>query len=132
MKQLITARLSGTILLIALAALIVFHILILLGALPQGIVWGGQAASSPSNLVTLELVALALTSVFALIVWARLRSVREGRASGWLKAGLWILFAYLLLNLLGNLASGVTAENFIFAPITLVLALLAFRLAVEK
>lgn len=31
-----------------------------------------------------------------------------------------------------NLASGVSAENFILAPITLILALCAFRLAVEK
>jgi len=38
----------------------------------------------------------------------------------------------LILNTLGNLASGVSFEKLIFAPITLVLAFCAFRLAIEK
>jgi hypothetical protein len=48
------------------------------------------------------------------------------------KVLVWIIFVFLLLNTLGNLASGVSAENFVFAPITLVLALCALRLAIEK
>ena len=46
--------------------------------------------------------------------------------------GVWIIFIFLLLNTLGNLASDVSAENFIFAPVTIVLALCAFRLRIEK
>jgi hypothetical protein len=45
---------------------------------------------------------------------------------------LWIIFAYSLLNALGNLASGVSVENLIFAPISILIAVLVLRLALEK
>jgi hypothetical protein len=38
----------------------------------------------------------------------------------------------MLLNTLGNLASGASFENLIAAPITVILALCALRLAIEK
>jgi hypothetical protein len=44
----------------------------------------------------------------------------------------WLIFVFLLLNTLGNLASGVSFENLIAAPVTIILALCAFRLAIEK
>lgn len=132
MKNIISARLAGYILLTALGLLIVFHVLVLAGIVPPDIVWGGQAAAPGGNPIVLELIALALTIIFALIVWFRLRALDRGAVPGGLKIGIWIVFAYLAVNLLGNLASGVSAENFIFAPVTLVLALLALRLAVEK
>jgi hypothetical protein len=46
--------------------------------------------------------------------------------------GIWLVFAYLLLNTLGNLASGISFEKLVFAPITILLAFCAFRLAIEK
>ena len=36
------------------------------------------------------------------------------------------------LNTIGNLASGVAAGNWFFAPLTLILAFFALRLAIEK
>ena len=37
-----------------------------------------------------------------------------------------------ILNTIGNRASGVTVENLIFTPLTLVIAFCALRLAIEK
>jgi hypothetical protein len=57
------------------------------------------------------------------------------RMPGWGRAfsvGIWIIFAFFVLNTAGNLASSVPFEKFVFAPITLVLSLLAFRLAISK
>ena len=45
--------------------------------------------------------------------------------------GTWIIFAFLILNTVGNLASNVSFERLVFAPITLILAFFAFRLAIE-
>lgn len=45
---------------------------------------------------------------------------------------LWIIFAYLLLNTLGNLASGSVLEKLVFIPITILAALLVVRLPVES
>jgi hypothetical protein len=44
--------------------------------------------------------------------------------------GIWVVFAYFVLNAVGNFTSGVSAENFLFGPLTVVLALLSLRVAI--
>jgi hypothetical protein len=132
MKKLIPAKLAGNLLLLSLGLLFLFHILVLLKVIPSEIVWGGQIGGVPANLVTLETVALLVTALFILIVAAKTGYFQAGKLSGLLNIGLWLIFAYLLLNTLGNLASGISVEKLIFAPITILLALCALRLAIEK
>jgi hypothetical protein len=132
MKKLISEKLADNMLLISLGVLAIFDILILLNIVPSNIVWGGQIKDPAANLVVLELISLVVTSIFALVIAVKMDYIK---ACGFTKAvniGVWIIFAYLILNTLGNLASGVSFENLIFAPITLVLAFCAFRLAIEK
>lgn len=132
MKRLISVKLAGSVLLIALALLAILHVLILFKVVPSGIVWGGQIGGSPGNLVVLETIALLVTLLFALIVAVKagfVRTTRLKRAAG---PGMWLVFAYFALNTIGNLASGVSTERLLFAPITILLALLALRLALEK
>jgi len=130
MKKLISAKLAGNILLASLGLLLVFHILVLLKVVPADILWGGQATSS--NLITLEIIALAVTLFFGLVIAAKTGHVIAGKFAGVVNMLVWLVFAFLLLNTLGNLASGISAENFIFAPIAFILALCALRLAIEK
>jgi hypothetical protein len=130
MKKLISAKLAGNILLFSLGLLLIFHLLVLLTIIPANIMWGGQA--NAGNLVMLEIVAIAVTLFFGYVIAAKTGYVNAGRFAGAVLVLVWIIFAFLLLNTLGNLASGVSAENFIFAPITLLLALCALRLAIEK
>ncbi len=132
MKKLISAKLAGNVLLFSLGLLFIFHVLVLLNVIPADIVWGGQIKGVPENLVTLESVALLVTAVFILIVAAKTGYLQVGKWSGAINVGVWLIFAYLLLNTLGNLASGISFEKLIFAPITIILALCAFRLAIEK
>ena len=132
MKRLIGAKLAGNILLAAFGLLAIFHVLVLLKVIPADIVWGGRIQGVPSNLLTLETIALLITLVFLLIIAAKLGYVQAGKLSGAVNIGVWLIFVYLLLNMLGNLASGVSFEKLLFAPITIILALCAFRLAIEK
>lgn len=132
MKKLISEKSAGNLLLISLGLLAIFDTLILLDILPPNIVWGGQIKDPTKNLILLELIALVVTFIFAIIIAAKMDYIK---ASGFTKAvniGVWVIFVYLILNTLGNLASGVSFENLVFAPITLVLAVCAFRLAIEK
>ncbi len=132
MKTLFSPKLTGGILLLALALLAILHVLILFGIVPAGIAWGGQVGGSPGNLVVLETIALLVTLLFALIVAVKasfIRTIRFKRAAG---LGIWLVFVYFVLNTVGNLASGVTAERLLFAPITILLAVLALRMALEK
>ena len=132
MKKLISAKLAGNILLFSLGLLFIFHILVLFNVIPAEIVWGGQLKDVPANLVVLESIALLVTALFILIVATKTGYLQTGRLSGTINIGLWLIFAYMLLNTLGNLASGISFEKLVFAPITIILALCAFRLAIEK
>jgi len=132
MKKLISVKLAGNLLLISLGLLAIFDILIILNVLPSNIVWGGQIKDPAANLIVLELIALVVTFIFAIIIAAKMDYIKAGGFTKAVNIGVWVIFAYLILNTLGNLASGVSFENLIFAPITLVLAFCAFRLAIEK
>ena len=132
MKKLVSAKLAGNILLAALGVLSVFHILVLLRVIPADIVWGGMIQGSQANLIMLETIALLVTLLFMLIIAAKTGYMQAGRLSGAINVGMWLIFVFLLLNTLGNLASGVSFENLVFAPITIILALCAFRLAIER
>ena len=131
MKKIISAKLAGNVLLVALGLLAIFDVLVLLQVVPSNIVWGGQIQDASSNLILLEVVALVVTIGFAVIVAAKLRYIGGGKFARAVNVGVWIIFAYMLLNTVGNLASGVSAERLIFAPITILMALCALRLAIE-
>jgi hypothetical protein len=132
MKKLISVKLAGNILLILFGALVVFHILVLFNLLPSDIVWGGQAGNSSISLRTLEVISLAITILFAVVIAAKVGYVKAGRFAGAVNVLVWIIFAYLLLNTAGNLASSSSTEKLIFTPITVIAALLTLRLAIEK
>lgn len=131
MKKLVSARLSANILLVSLALLVVFHILVLSGIVPYQVVWGGRVNNGLSMLLA-EAVAIFITLLFALIVALKTGYFRVKRSKTAVNVGMWVFFAYLLLNTIGNLASGVTLEKLVLAPVTLILAFFAFRLAIEK
>lgn len=132
MKRLISANLAGNILLIFMGLLVVFHILVLLKVVPSSIIWGGQIESTSNVFIVVEIISLLLTLAFAIIIAAKLGYIQAGNFKRIVNIGVWVVFAYLVLNTIGNLASGVAAENWFFAPITIVLAFFALRLAMEK
>jgi hypothetical protein len=132
MKKLIGVNLAGKILLFFMILLAIFHVLILLKVLPSEIVWGGQMRESSTNMVTLEIIALFITLIFTLIIAAKRGYIRVGKFEKLINVGMWIIFAYFILNTIGNLTSAVFIEKLIFSPITLLMSFFAFILATEK
>jgi hypothetical protein len=131
MKKLISLETSGNLLLVLFGLLVVFHILVLFNLLPSTIVWGGRAGSS-SNPRALLTVSLILNILFAVVVSAKVGYVDVSSLHRLIDILLWIIFAYLLLNTAGNLASSSSLEKFLFTPVTIVAALLVLRLAIGK
>jgi hypothetical protein len=129
MKKLLSATSAGKILISGLSLLMVFHLLILMKIVPANIVWGGQIEASPDRFLMLELIAIFLTALFLVIAILRFRSLHTDKSSLLLRLGTWLIFAYLVLNIAGNLALKVTVETIIFTPVTVILAFCAFRLA---
>ena len=132
MNKLISTKLAGNLLLCSLGLLAVFHILVLLRVIPAAIVWGGAIQNSPMSLFTLEMISLLVTLLFAVVIAAKAGYINAFRFQAVVSIGVWIVFAVLLLSMVANFASGVAFENLIFAPIAVLLALCAFRLAIEK
>lgn len=132
MKKFLSANLAGKILLGTFILMLVLHFLIFLQVVPSNIVWGGQINDDQSNLLQLEIVVITLTLVFLGIVATKMNLLKSGRSNKLVNIGVWIVFVYLILNTLGNFASGITAETLVFGPLTIVMAFCALRLALEK
>ena len=131
LRSRVTARFAANALLAAFAALAVFHVCVLSGVMPVDMVWGGRAANTGQGLIVLEVVALIVTLLFAAIVAARVGYVGASRLAPAVRIGMWVVFVYFLLSILGNLASTSALERAIFTPTSAVLAVLALRVASE-
>lgn len=129
MKKLISVKTAGTILISLLSLLVIFHILILFHVLPADIVWGGRLQSD-SDVLKMELIALAITILFLLVIVLKLSKSPKYRKL--INIGVWIIFIYFSLNVLGNIASGNLIEKAVLSPVALIMALFTLRLAIEK
>jgi hypothetical protein len=132
MRKLISAKLAANILLGIYGLLVIFHLLVLAQVIPSDIVWGGQIGTTQTNLVTLETIALVVTAFFVVVVAAKVDYIKVGNFKKIIHILLWIIFVYSLLNIAGNFASGSPTERLVFLPISVVVAFLVFRLAIEK
>ena len=132
MNKLISMKLAGNLLLGSSGLLAVFHLLVLLGVIPADIVWGGAIQNSTTSLFPLEMISLLVTLLFAVVIAAKAGYIKVFRFQTAVNIGVWVVFAILLLSMLANFASGVAFENLVFAPIAVVLAFCAYRLASGK
>lgn len=131
MKNLVSFRAAGTLALALLSLLALFHAAVLLKLLPGDMVWGGQMAVDASNLFLLESIALAVTLIFILLVAIRLGCLGKEKFIRLGRIGMWVIFGFFLLNVVGNLASPVLAEKLIFIPVSLILVLLSLRMTLR-
>ena len=114
---------------------ILFHLAIIFGILffdfvPLDFVWGGRMQTR-EQLLSFEVISLLIMSLCFLIVLIRSGKIKLPKMAGVIRIALWVLFLLFSLNTIGNILAKTTFEKF-FAVITLVLALLCLRLALEK
>jgi len=127
-----SARTAGNILLTLMFLLMGFHILVLIGIIPDEMVWGGQTVGNTVNKGTLELVALFSTILFSIIISMKLEYLWVGKFTKAINIVMWVIFAFFLLNIIGNFASTSAVEKFLFGPLTIIMSMLALRVAIEK
>jgi hypothetical protein len=132
LRDLISTRTAGYILLAALCLLAMFHLLVLVRVVPMTLVWGGRAVDAPVNPLLLEVVSLVVTLLFCLVVVARIGQFRSAALQTAGRYCIWLVFIYFTFNIVGNLVSLSSLESLIFTPVSVVLAILALRLAIER
>ena len=131
MRKSISVRLAANCILGLLSVAVIFHVLILIGAIPYEIVWGGRLKSS-SQMYSFEITSLALNLLMLSVVSVHTGYIKTRIDRRIARFGLWAMFVLFLLNSIGNLLSVNEIEKLIFTPVTILLALFSLRLAMAK
>ena len=131
MKRIISVRLASTIIISINTLALVMHVLILLNIVPHDFVWGGRI-KDVTELIILESISIVIQILFISIIAAKAGYILRGKFKRTVNVGTWILFGIMVLNTLGNLLSNSGLETMVMTPVTAVLALLVFRLTLEK
>jgi hypothetical protein len=130
MKKLIGFKTAVNVALAILGLVILFHIGVLTGIVPNDIVWGGKI---PIEQVPIfEVISILLNAVFILLIAIKAKYIKAAKLAGFARVAIWVLFAVFILNTIGNTQAEQDFEKFVFTPMTAVLALLMYRIAIEK
>ncbi|MDX1347091.1 MAG: hypothetical protein R3189_02445 [Thiomicrorhabdus chilensis] len=114
------------------SGLLLFHFLVILQVIPYAIVWGGKL-ESVQQMQRFETEAIIINLIIIGIVLTKagyiLRSVQNSRSMQFV---LWVLVIAFSINALGNFLADTSVETLIFTPLTLLSAVLMYRLAIER
>ncbi|OAS89499.1 MULTISPECIES: hypothetical protein [Metabacillus] len=130
MKKLISIRLASIIIITINTIALFMHLLILLKVVPYDFVWGGRLKNEV-DLIIFESISIVVQLLFMTIVAVKAGYVFNGKFKKTVNVGTWVMFGLMALNTMGNLASASVLEKMVMTPITCLLALLLFRLAIE-
>ena len=131
MKKLISERLAANSMLFILSAIVVFHFLIMAGIIPFEFVWGGQLKNQ-TEMLQFESVSIALNLLILALTAIKTGLLKINLKPTFLKVSFWLMTVLFTLNTFGNLLAVHTIETLIFTPLTFILAVFSFRLAISK
>ncbi len=130
MRRLIGFRAASIALLVLFSAALLFQVFVLLGFIPTEMVWGGKLESDEERTV-MALVAIGVLLMMIAIVLIRMGHIGKSIAVIG-RYGMWAIMLLFALNTVGNLVAEDLRETLIFTPVTLVAALLAWRVALGE
>jgi len=118
-----------------LGLLSLFHLSVIVGIIffdysPIEFLWGGRMETA-EELLRFEIISFVVMLVCLFIVLVKAGRIYLPRLSGFITIALWILFILFLLNTIGNILAETTFEK-LFAIITIILAILCLRLAIDR
>lgn len=136
MKKLISFKQAVKWSILAFSFMTIFHLLVVIDILflnivPIEFLWGGHMETS-TELLKFEFISILITIICILIVLIRTKKIKKTNTISIVvsRVGLWLMTLLFLLNILGNLIAKTTFEK-LFSVITIVLAFLCFRMAIE-
>ena len=129
-KKLTPTFAANGILMITSASLM-FHFLILFGVVPFENTWGGKLENREQMFV-FESISIIVTLLVMIAVGIRAGYLNWKVKPIFLKVFFLILMVVFALNTLGNLFANNAFEKFFATPLTLILAVFCWRLAIEK
>ncbi|MDH5655803.1 MAG: hypothetical protein OEZ34_07845 [Spirochaetia bacterium] len=133
MKNWISVKLAGNILIGASAVIAVLQILVIFGVIPFDMLWGGNFTEEEEDpTLQFQLIVLFVTFLFGAALAVKVGYIKTQKFDEWINLFFWIMFIYFIINGMANLASGITFIKMILAFIALILAFFTYRLVIEK
>lgn len=113
---------------VILALLAIFQLALALGAPLGRFAWGGQHRILPARLRIGSLVSILIYALIALIAWDRVGAI-DVFPDLFSEIAMWVIFAYFVFGILLNAVSRSKPERYVMVPVTIVLAVLSFFIA---
>ena len=117
--------LALTVLLILLAA---FQLALILGAPLGDFAWGGQHRVLPARLRVGSAVSILIYGLIVLVAWDSVGAI-DLLPDGFADVAMWVIFGYFVLGIPLNAISRSKPERYAMVPVTIVLAVLSFFIA---
>ena len=111
-----------------LAVLAVFQLSLALGAPLGRFAWGGQHRVLPVRLRIGSAVSILIYALIAVIAWDRVGAI-DVFAEPFSEIAMWVIFAYFVIGILMNALSRSKPERYTMVPVSAVLAILSFFIA---
>lgn len=124
-------KLAVNIMLVLLATIILFHILVLLQLVPWQIVWGGRL-DNLHEMRLYEIISITINVFIGIVIAIKGGYVRGILPTKVVSLAIYLVVVLFALNTLGNFFSNSLLEALIFTPVTLLCAVLCYRIAIEK
>ncbi|MBK0402216.1 hypothetical protein I5M27_04425 [Adhaeribacter sp. BT258] len=131
LKRYIPFHFALIIVLVINSLIILFHAAVLLGFVPFEYVWGGKLQTA-EEMYVFESVSIAINLLLIGLVLLKGRLLAAPVPIKLINVLLWAFVAVFALNTLGNLAAETTLETLIATPLTFILAILCWRLALSE
>ena len=113
---------------VILAALAVFQLALVFGAPLGRFAWGGQHRVLPARLRVGSAVSILIYALIDIIAWDRVGAINVFPAP-FSEVAMWVIFAYFVLGILMNALSRSKPERYTMVPVSAVLAVLSFFIA---
>jgi hypothetical protein len=113
---------------VILAALAIFQLALVLGAPLGRYAWGGQHRVLPARLRVGSAVAILIYALIVVIAFDRVGAI-DVFPELFAQIAMWVVFGYFVLGIFANAASRSKPERAVMVPVTIVLAVLSFFIA---
>ena len=129
LRKLIPFRVACWSIIAINSLVILFHVLVISGIVPHDLVWGGKIQDR-SRLYGFEAVSILVNLILIIAVVSKRRHPHHPNRV--VNTVMWIFVLIFVLNTLGNLAAERRLEMLLATPLTFVLAVLCWRVAIER
>jgi hypothetical protein len=130
-RSVISERVAANSLVVILSLVTMFHLFVLLRIIPFEIVWGGRLQNT-DQMIVFESVSLLLNVIMIAVVVLHTGHFKMRVGQRITTVALWLMVMLFLINTVGNLLSTNQTEKIVFTPLTAILCIFCFRLAIGR